>query len=208
MVEVYVADTAGLPDPSEAPAALRGIPLERAERIVRLPSPEKRREALGARMLLEGKLREYGIEGETIVTGAHGKPLHGRLFFNLSHSGGKVALALSRSGEVGCDIEVLRERNFAHILPRLSEAERAYLMRSGGMRAFLEVWTMRESYLKMTGEGLTGWERIRLLPEARKVVREGREEDCAFKIYSAGEYVLTVCAREELPETVQWVDLG
>jgi 4'-phosphopantetheinyl transferase len=97
-------------------------------------------------------------------TTSFGKPiLHGdvgTLHFNLTHSRGAVALAVSGEREVGVDIEErcrqvdylgLAERYFAadeaRHLASLSEDQRA--------EAFFAIWTLKEAYVKGIGRGLT-----------------------------------------------------
>ncbi len=95
----------------------------------------------------------------------HGKPtLHAdrhreRLRFNLTHSRGAAALAVSREREVGIDVEdrrrkvehmALAERFFAATeaihLRQLAEEERA--------DAFFAIWTLKEAFVKGIGRGL------------------------------------------------------
>jgi 4'-phosphopantetheinyl transferase len=97
----------------------------------------------------------------TFETGAHGKPSlapgHGTLHFNLSHSGGLAALAVSRDTEMGIDVERIRpftedvaERFFA---PGEVAALRA-LPEGEQLDAFYRIWTRKEAFLKATGDGL------------------------------------------------------
>lgn len=101
--------------------------------------------------------------------GPHGKPrLAGSwLSFNVSHSGERALVAIARERELGVDIEAVRgdveheaiaRRFFApgeqRALASLPEHARA--------RAFFEVWTRKEAYVKLLGgglaEGLQGFE--------------------------------------------------
>jgi 4'-phosphopantetheinyl transferase len=88
---------------------------------------------------------------------ANGKPfLAGhKLFFSLSHSGDVAALALTRAGDIGVDIERRRE------LPELDVLLRTYRPRNALMPppsrrtgAFFRWWTAAEAYGKATGAGL------------------------------------------------------
>lgn len=95
-----------------------------------------------------------------IVRGEHGKPYIERrddVFFNLSHSGEYVVCALSTS-EVGVDIErkgkvrIGVARRFFHpceveLLENLSGPQQAEL--------FFRYWSVKESFLKYTGSGLS-----------------------------------------------------
>jgi len=110
--------------------------------------------------------KEIGIVPESVffATGKHGKP---RLdipgtdqspHFNLTHSGGFVALAIS-DDEVGIDIENLRPVSTAERLAQrfFSPEERKHVFELDGEardRAFLRIWTQKEAYLKATGLGV------------------------------------------------------
>lgn len=137
--------------------------------------------------LIPRVLRSLGFDPALVTVRERGKPAHPKIFFNLSHSYGYAALALSLGGEVGCDIEKLRP-----IPPHVRAREEGYLMRFSGeearRRAFFRLWTARESYLKFTGEGIKGYPR----PE--------ETADFAaqtFRTFEFGEYVLTVCSHGE-----------
>jgi 4'-phosphopantetheinyl transferase len=81
------------------------------------------------------------------------------LQFNLAHSGGLVACALRRAGDVGVDLE---HRDRPALDPRLVERycapdEIADIRRQGpdGWRdQFLKYWTLKEAYLKARGLGI------------------------------------------------------
>ena len=96
---------------------------------------------------------------------AHGKPFldapaHGRsLRFSLSHSGDLALVAVSLGREVGVDVERVRPRvDLEGFAARyFSPPEREALARvppGDRLRAFLEIWTLKEAYLKACGDGL------------------------------------------------------
>jgi 4'-phosphopantetheinyl transferase len=83
-----------------------------------------------------------------------------RIRFNLSHTRGLAACAITRNVDIGIDVECLDRRvdteaiaprYFSHIeteqLAELSDAERKI--------RFLEYWTLKESYVKARGDGLS-----------------------------------------------------
>lgn len=79
--------------------------------------------------------------------------------FNLSHTEGLVACAVTRSGVVGVDVECLDEtRDVARIAPRvLAPVEQEWLEAQGVSErglALLDFWTLKESHLKALGTGL------------------------------------------------------
>jgi phosphopantetheinyl transferase len=108
-----------------------------------------------------------GMREEEILfsEGAQGKPfLEGApaMRFNWSHASGCVALALSRDAELGIDIEA-RGRGDAderEIARRFFSKDEADWIEAGGQwglrERFLSIFVQKESFLKMTGEGLSG----------------------------------------------------
>ncbi|GAC1615901.1 MAG: 4'-phosphopantetheinyl transferase superfamily protein [Bradyrhizobium sp.] len=136
----------------------------RAERFLR---DDDRRRFLAARALTRGVLGGYlgcpPTEISLAVT-AFGKPYLCRgggpdLRFNLSHSGGVVALAVGIGAEVGIDVEAEPPGNTDELVSvGLSEPERrAYEELPPALRsaAFLRCWTRKEALLKASGTGLS-----------------------------------------------------
>lgn len=82
------------------------------------------------------------------------------LQFNLSHAGGRIALAMTHGIAVGVDLEIIdREVEFLEIAgSHFASAEYAALLMScGEARAhrFFRIWTRKEAVVKAAGDGLT-----------------------------------------------------
>lgn len=81
-----------------------------------------------------------------------GNPVH----FNLSHSREWVVLAVANT-PVGVDVEDCKERDLESIAEFLAPEETAKLIAlpppSDRLKAFYEIWTAKESYVKATGTG-------------------------------------------------------
>ncbi|MGI8799092.1 MAG: 4'-phosphopantetheinyl transferase family protein [Pseudonocardia sp.] len=98
----------------------------------------------------------------TVCGGAHGKPRvlgEPGVELSLSHSGGRVAVAVSSGDAVGVDVERLRPMaNVEALADRvLAPAERpalAALPAAERPAALLGYWTRKEALLKATGDGL------------------------------------------------------
>ncbi|WP_203076426.1 4'-phosphopantetheinyl transferase family protein [Falsiroseomonas ponticola] len=119
--------------------------------------------ALARRMLAEAG----GLAPDTwrFVEGPAGKPevapKHGMpwLRFNISHTRNLVACAVARDDDVGLDVEDLTRREAGEgIAERFfapSEAAMiAALPRAERHEAFLRIWTLKEAFVKATGEGI------------------------------------------------------
>ena len=114
-----------------------------------------------ARVLLAARSGKLPLE-LAICRDARGKPYSPDVaaFFSWSHSGAWVVLSIG--GEVnGVDVEGPRRRAAVSAIARrfFRPEERRALdeaAESERSRLFLYYWTMKESYLKYTGEGLAG----------------------------------------------------
>ncbi|HEY9037273.1 MAG TPA: 4'-phosphopantetheinyl transferase superfamily protein [Pseudomonadales bacterium] len=79
--------------------------------------------------------------------------------FNLSHSHGWLALAVSQVGEVGVDIEYAARSNAIERLAKryFSSHEQAWLAEASAAdyrQRFFDIWTLKEAYIKAVGKGL------------------------------------------------------
>lgn len=91
---------------------------------------------------------QYGPEGKPFLPGAPG--------FNLSHSGGWLALVLGDSSDLGIDIEAgARLGDGADLVPRVLHPLEAAAWRAAPDRRslFLRAWTRKEALLKAKGTG-------------------------------------------------------
>jgi len=91
-----------------------------------------------------------------------GKPFfvnHPNLHFSLSHSGGEVAIAFSRT-PIGFDVEKKERRaDFVSIAQRFFSVAEAAQIAAAGERAaslFVDLWTAKEAILKLEGSGISG----------------------------------------------------
>ena len=138
-----------------------------------------------------------------IHRGTWGKPffLRSEIEFSLTHTKTMAFCALSDS-PVGIDAETVRP-----VLPRVLErtmnpAELAWIAEQPDRdRAFLQLWTAKEAWVKLTGTGLQGCPKSVVLQ-----FREGQigVENTHVHFYSReiDGVLVTVCA--PLAETVAW----
>ena len=149
-------------------ADLLRLPPQRYEKAMTYRFLSDRKRCVRVYMLLwEGLSREYGAESAPLFDIlSHGKPvLRGcpDLHFSLSHSGNAVLCALDQH-PVGADIEMIRRRP-EHLLSVFSDRERISIEQAASPElCFTRLWTRKESYLKLTGEGLTGTKALREIP--------------------------------------------
>jgi 4'-phosphopantetheinyl transferase len=97
------------------------------------------------------------------VLGPHGKPAladSGDVQFNLSHSHDLAVLAVCRGAEVGVDVERVRHLDDGeHVAKRFFAPSESFAVAraSGPVQdlLFMRIWTCKEAYLKVTGDGMS-----------------------------------------------------
>jgi len=157
------------------------------EKVARLKSDNAIRETLSAYLLLHKACEELGLDGSDreIATDGYGKPYFVNRpdkFFNISHSCERVMCAIG-DVPVGCDVQKITTKSergikiakrfftkeeFDKLMSSQNESERNAL--------FFEMWTLKESYIKCVGGGLS-------IPLDSFSVLEGRRPN-GFSLHS------------------------
>ena len=205
---LYAASVEPLRDERLYARALQAASPARREKAARLARPEDRRLSLGAELLLRRALADAGAQFPAhMETGPHGKPFAPGLgiCFNLSHSG-EYALCAVCESEIGCDIEKIGPAPL-DVAKRFFPREEYIDILSQPTPAlqnerFFLYWTIRESYMKAVGTGLSlpqdafrvcAGETIRIIPD---------EKARSFRAYvSIPGYIAAVCAETDLSRT-------
>ena len=146
----------------------------------------------------------------------NGKPFFAdfsNIHFNASHSG-DVCICTFSENNTGCDVERLSEnKQLRQIAGRFfSEKEQAFFKTASESFAesFFRLWTLKESYLKFTGEGLGGLNSCQILfsGNAPLAFRANEKQEVCFKEYRFGEYFISVCsASDNFCESITKVEL-
>ena len=153
---------------NDAPPVIERLsPAERA-RAARFHFEPDRRLYAAAHVFVRQILSRYAAVAPadwTFDTGPWGRPEiapaqnPGRLRFNLSHSGTRIACVVARRHDVGVDVEPVRTARtsdalLARILGDDEQIAMGALDGAARERAFIERWTLKEAYVKATGRGL------------------------------------------------------
>ena len=113
----------------------------------------------GALRILLSKYINLAPQKITFSLGARGKPAVAGLGFNKSHSAQLALFAIGTGGEIGVDVEALRELPDASSISERyfcpSEAHELLSLTNPAARqaAFFRCWTRKEAYMKATGDG-------------------------------------------------------
>ena len=142
------------------------LSLDECARADRFVFERDRRDFAAAHALLRGALSHHGgllPDGWKFGSEAAGKPYlvpQSGLQFNIAHTRGLVACALSLAGPVGIDVECIDgEREIDSISGNYfapTEVAELRACEEGAPRQarFIELWTLKEAYLKALGAGL------------------------------------------------------
>jgi 4'-phosphopantetheinyl transferase len=149
-------------------ATLAADESDRADRYRHEPSRQQYVQARATLRALLGRYLGAPPAGLHFTHSAQGKPAlpGGGLHFNVSHTHGLALIAVTREGEVGVDVERVRNHpTHLDLAARyFTPAEAAALRRlpaGASEEAFFHVWTRKEAFLKAVGLGLAhGLERF------------------------------------------------
>ena len=118
-----------------------------------------------------------------------GKPIAKDKHFNISHSKGVVALAVSDTREIGLDIEVIRESHDDLTRYISSDEEYKYIKNDEN---FFEVWTSKESLVKCLGTGIKSRiEEIPAFPLMGKKIYKNK--NYFSKIIKKDDLIISIC---------------
>lgn len=156
--EIWIAETAA----PRAPPLADVLSGEEKERCNRFHRQELRDLYITAhalkRLSIADRLGAPDPRTLRFAAGARGKPVlrDAPLHFNLSHSRGVCAVALSQHGPCGVDVEAHdARRNFAALMKAMTASERKLIQAAEHPQvAFVQRWVIKEAYSKFTGLGL------------------------------------------------------
>ncbi|MBQ8767736.1 MAG: 4'-phosphopantetheinyl transferase superfamily protein [Clostridia bacterium] len=156
---------------------------------------EVNKEKLPETVLSHCKKKESFLAAEALINmGVDGlhynekkKPLADNCFVSISHSGNMVAVCKSQK-PIGIDIEKIdKSRSLEKIANRFYHGKELELFnKNPTAETFFEIWTLKEAYSKISGEGVGE-------------VFEGFDvfslSDYNFKTEKIDEYMLSVCEK-------------
>jgi 4'-phosphopantetheinyl transferase len=142
---------------------------EERARAARFAHESDRHQFIAAHALLRVLLQHFGggpAEAWRFTSHSHGKPSlhhdHGlrRLSFNISHTRGAVACAITLDHAIGVDIEhIEHSARFLELAHSYFAPAEIALLRAAPAAAqrplFFRLWTLKEAYIKAHGDGLS-----------------------------------------------------
>lgn len=167
-VQVYVCPVSRVPQDHMVLSHYLGF-LSSAEKLrYDQYHPKAARLFLISRVLVKTVLADkLGISPHQVNIQLHpnGKPFvqgSKAVYFNVTHSADVIILAVTEEGEIGVDIEqVDREFEWMRVDSVLAPIEIEWIKENERMNSssvyqrFFQIWTLKEAYIKCTGEGMS-----------------------------------------------------
>lgn len=159
---VYAACVTELKNEAIYKKAYKNVSMERQKKADSFRFQKDKILSIGSELLLKQGLSDLGINIKDISYryGENGKPyLHDmeNVHFNISHSEDVVICAISPE-KTGCDIEKTGKYSLETAERFFHNSEYELILSQGDDRLkqemFFRLWTLKESYIKMTGSGL------------------------------------------------------
>lgn len=208
MIELYAVKTPTYIENLLYEELLHSISLKKQKRILMYVKQEDAYKALIADMLIRtiicSKYSNIKNHELTFNYNMHGKPSVENIYFpfNVSHSGDWVVCAVHRL-PIGVDIEKIQPIDLSIAEHFFTKKEYEYLFQMKNheqqLNYFYRIWTIKESYVKAIGKGLS-------VPlNSFKISEDGAQVANWFiKQYMIDElYCLSVCAKtNEFPEYI------
>lgn len=182
MTDIYIADISTL----DIQTALECVSEYRREKALRINNELKRRQSLGAELLLQ---KAVGRDCISYCIGENGKPFFpdSDICFSLSHSGVYAVCAVS-DREVGVDIEAPRA-NSLKLAKRFFTQSESEAISSCDVpdKEFCRYWVRKEAYIKAIGKGLAC--------PLNSFDAADRIGDYSAKSIDFGEYCIGICVK-------------
>jgi 4'-phosphopantetheinyl transferase len=143
----------------------------------------------------------YGINSSDIMIckNSFGKPVIRDIpnfHFNFSHTGDIIAGVFSKR-QIGIDIETVRQFNPKALKLFCSNEEMSDLSIIGDMHRLTQIWSIKESYLKMSGIGLyrsmSQYSTCMMDDQIKIKNKNGLLSNVSFDLVYAQNIVISVC---------------
>lgn len=194
MIKLYRINIKDFDDPLQNEKILELVGVERRKKVLKYRMSDDRKRSFGASIIIKKILDENGFCEKDLKYSKNEKPIVDNLFFNVSHSGNYVVGVLSDC-EVGCDIEKISEASLEIAERYFCPTELEYIKSADDKnKAFFTLWTLKESYMKMTGRGMSlALDSFEIIPVKNGfILGNSLEKNCFFKSIEFDGYIFSV----------------
>ncbi len=203
MLKVIYRDVHRIMKGKELQQAILSLKNSRKNEILAKTNIKAQLQSTAVTLLLEELLEKNGIEEYEMNKDPLGKPYFStpkEVFVSLSHSYDMVACAISNH-PVGIDVQFMKEFSYTRFSNRFfSEEEReqlAMVSNDEKKKIFYQIWTAKESYQKMIGQGIVK-ALGSIIVQCKEQIVTNRSGKSIGKIsfMQENEYCICVCTTE------------
>ena len=210
MIRLYLADISALYDPLYDSSKISLLPIERQNKILKYKLADDRKRSLAAGLIMNKILIENNIPANSICYGSNGKPYADGIFFNVAHSG-NYAFGVSSDCEIGCDVEIIKQAHLDIAKRFFTESEYNYISDSENKdNIFFKLWTIKESYIKFTGEGLrtplNSFE-IQVNDDNISIIENNAKKSCFVTHFEFNNHSFAICSTEQPPREIEFINV-
>jgi len=208
MIEIYATKIMGKIEKPIYDMLMAYLTYDKQEMVKRFHRPEDAQRMLVADILVRVIVCEkLGLKNKDLAfyKNEYGKPFltnSDRFYFNVSHSGEWVICA-AHNMPVGADIEIVQSIDYEIAKRFFSEHEYNDLMQKDALNRlsyFYDLWTLKESYIKAAGKGLSiPLDSFSIKKDRNGITIETENEfrNCYFtQYYIDSNYKVAVCGCE------------
>jgi len=207
---IYLSDISEFDESFYKKAALM-LPNEKQDSVLRIAHERAKKESILAWLLLRYALSDNGItKMPAIDFSEKGKPFFGdnEVYFNLSHSGSKVCVALSFKDEVGVDVQ--KKADFSANMKKRVFAQNELVLAEDcddESRYFTKLWAIKESFLKNTGSGIAY--DLKSLDYSEFCMNDRFKKDgLCYTVFEIENHFISVCTAETGGQRLEVVPKG
>jgi 4'-phosphopantetheinyl transferase len=178
MIYIYQADSKPFRENKAFNKLCSKLPVVLHERANRYKFEEDAYNFVLGRLLLKESLKVLGKEDqfEHIQYYESGKPFLDGISFNISHTENLVACAISLDGQIGVDIEKVKQVKLADFETWFTENEWTDIYNSPSqLQKFYWYWTRKESIIKALGVNLSYLHKIEIDASKDHFIENGQK---------------------------------
>lgn len=210
MIRLYLADISALCDPAEDKSKISLLPARRQNKILKYKLEDDRKRSLAAGLIMNKILIDNNISANSIYYGSNGKPYAEGIFFNAAHSG-NYAFGVSSDSEIGCDVEIIKQAHLDIAKRFFTAQEYIYISDSENKdNIFFKLWTIKESYIKFTGEGLrtplNSFE-IQISSDNISIIENSKKKSCFVTHFEYKNHSFAICSTEQPPIEIEFINV-
>lgn len=202
MVTIYQADSESFQNKKDLRDLIEKLPNSMQKRALRYKFEKDAYNFAMGRLLLKKGLVAHGLgnQFENIEYQKSGKPFLKDVFFNISHTENLVVCAITTDGEIGIDVEKVKQITLDDFKTWFTSKEWAIIYNAPSpIKTFYWFWTRKESIIKALGVNLSDLHKIELDASKNHFIKNGKKRWLKDLDFGPG-YFGALCSEIEVKE--------